>query len=426
MQILWLVKTVLPQAAAACGLAGASDVSGSWLTGQLSALRAHPELQLTVLCTDGRNSLSGSADGVSYRIVPGPEAFPALLAEVRPALVHIWGTEYDDAAAMADAAGALHLPVLFSLQGIMRDCAAHLCDGVPDEVRHSGAFWHLVDRAIPGELLDNMQQNFSALAEREAALLAKARAVTGRTDFDRAAAADLAPHARYYPCNETLRPPFYQGTLWHARDFGAGPVLFLPQGNYPLKNLHTVIRALPDVLAVYGDAQLMIAGWPPLDKGPLLRPLVDGLFPYKTYCRRLARELGVEGHIRYTGPLDAAAMRQAYLEADVFLLPSSCENSPNSLGEAMLLGVPCVVSNAGGIPSMLTNGAEGCIYGDALDAQALADTLLEVFALPDGGTALGQAARARALRTHDAAANADTLAAIYVDLTATQGKEVAL
>ena len=34
---------------------------------------------------------------------------------------------------------------------------------------------------------------------------------------------------------------------------------------------------------------------------------------------------------RYTGPLDAAAMRQAYLEADVFLLPSCCENSPNSL-----------------------------------------------------------------------------------------------
>ena len=50
MHILWLVRTTLPQAAAACGLAGASDVSGSWLTGQLAALRACPDLQLTVLC----------------------------------------------------------------------------------------------------------------------------------------------------------------------------------------------------------------------------------------------------------------------------------------------------------------------------------------------------------------------------------------
>lgn len=44
-----------------------------------------------------------------------------------------------------------------------------------------------------------------------------------------------------------------------ARDFAAAPVLLLPQGNYPLKNLHTVIKALPAVLAEYGDAELRIA-----------------------------------------------------------------------------------------------------------------------------------------------------------------------
>ena len=71
------------------------------------------------------------------------------------------------------------------------------------------------------------------------------------------------------------------------------------------------------------------------------------MFPYKLYCKRLAAQLGVTEHIRYTGPLDAAAMRQAYLEADVFLLPSGCENSPNSLGEAMLLGLPCVAKRRG-------------------------------------------------------------------------------
>lgn len=127
----------------------------------------------------------------------------------------------------------------------MRDCAAHLCDGVPDAYRHSGAVWHAIDRAVPGELLDNMQANFDALAAKEAALLHDARHVTGRTGFDRAACAALAPSARYYHCNETLRPLFYTGTLWHAREFAAAPVLFLPQGNYPLKNLHTVIKALP-------------------------------------------------------------------------------------------------------------------------------------------------------------------------------------
>lgn len=66
MHILWLVKTTLPQAAVACGLARASDVSGSWLTGQLAALRTHTDLHLTVLCV-GKADASGAADGVDYR-----------------------------------------------------------------------------------------------------------------------------------------------------------------------------------------------------------------------------------------------------------------------------------------------------------------------------------------------------------------------
>ena len=167
------------------------------------------------------------------------------------------------------------------------------------------------------------------------------------------------------------------------------------------------------MLAAYGDAQLVIAGWPPLDKGPLLRPVIDRMFPYKRYCKQLAAELGIAGHIRYTGPLDAAAMRQAYLEADVFLLPSCCENSPNSLGEAMLLGLPCVAAAVGGIPSMLENGREGLLYGDALDDKALADAALRILQSADGGMALGRAARARALQTHDAARNAEKLEQIY-------------
>ena len=103
MHILWLVRTTLPQAAAACGLAGASDVSGSWLTGQLAALQAHPALHLTVLCV-GKAEAAGRADGVDYRIVTGTAAFAPLLLQLRPDLVHIWGTEYDAAAAMAEAA----------------------------------------------------------------------------------------------------------------------------------------------------------------------------------------------------------------------------------------------------------------------------------------------------------------------------------
>ena len=415
MHVFWLVSMVLPQAALACGLDSASDVSGGWLTGQLTALQGRKDLQLTVACVDGRRrkALCGTRDDVTYHILPETGALPRLLREARPDLVHLWGTEYAAASALLEAAREQNIPALVGIQGVMQDCAAHLCDGVPEAYRHSTPLDRALDRLIPGAQLDKLQANFNALAQSEAALLGKARHVTGRTAFDRRAVAALAPGAHYYPCNETLRPLFYQGPLWHPRNFGRAPVLLLSQGNYPLKNLHTVLQALPAILVRWPDARLRIAGWPPLDKGPLLRPLVDRLFPYQRYCRRLAARLGVSGHIRYTGPLDAAAMRQAYLDADLFLLPSLSENSPNSLGEAMLLGLPCVASAAGGIPEMLTDGVEGRLYGAALDADALARSVTEVLTRPDGGAALGLAARTRALATHDPTTNAAALWGIY-------------
>ena len=47
----------------------------------------------------------------------------------------------------------------------------------------------------------------------------------------------------------------------------------------PAENLHTVIRALPAVRQQLPGATLHIAGWPPLDKCLLLRPIIDRMFP---------------------------------------------------------------------------------------------------------------------------------------------------
>lgn len=415
-RILWLVSMTLPAAAAACGLASGSDVSGGWLAGQLDALR--PTADLTVCSLDCRVSAqtAGSAGGVRYLLLPataGEADFTDLLRAGQPELVHIWGTEYTAALAMLNAANALSLPALVGIQGVMRDCAAHLCDGVPAQYLRSCALQRLIDRVVPGALLDKSQQRFDALARSEAALLAQARHVTGRTAFDMQAAAALAPRARYYPCNETLRPLFYGGALWQGHDGRDQPVLLLTQGNYPLKNLHTVLKAMPALLKRWPGLLLRVAGWPPLDKGPLLRPVIDWMFPYQTYCKRLIAGLGLAEHVRYTGPLGPDAMRQAYLDADLFILPSFSENSPNSLGEAMLLGMPCVAAAVGGIPSMAQDKTEALLYAPAGDGAALACAVSALLSDPARAAALGNAARARALRTHDPAANAAALSGIY-------------
>ena len=66
--------------------------------------------------------------------------------------------------------------------------------------------------------------------------------------------------------------------------------------------------------------------------------------------------------MQFTGSLREDQMIAEYLNAHLFICPSSIENSPNSLGEAQLLGVPVIASYVGGVPDMVTHGETGLLY----------------------------------------------------------------
>jgi len=51
-----------------------------------------------------------------------------------------------------------------------------------------------------------------------------------------------------------------------------------------------------------------------------------------------------------------------YLRSGLYVCCSANENSPNSLGEAMLLGMPCVAANVGGIPDLFHGETDGILY----------------------------------------------------------------
>ena len=100
------------------------------------------------------------------------------------------------------------------------------------------------------------------------------------------------------------------------------------------------------------------------------------------------------------------------LKADVFVLPSLHEGSPNALIEAMGIGMPCIASDVGGIKDLIENERNG-IRIPPQDSDALADALHRMLTEPDFASELGKNARATIQRKFNSAESIRKLEAVY-------------
>ncbi len=101
------------------------------------------------------------------------------------------------------------------------------------------------------------------------------------------------------------------------------------------------------------------------------------------------------------------------LTADVFVLPSLHESSPNALIEAMGIGMPCIASDVGGIVDLIENEKDG-IRVPPQDPGALASALRRVLTDPDFAGELGRNARATIQIKFDSAVSIRKLEEVYV------------
>ena len=129
----------------------------------------------------------------------------------------------------------------------------------------------------------------------------------------------------------------------------------------------------------------------------------------------LVRENHLDGKVSFLGKLDAEQMCGHFLKSHVFLSASLVENSPNSVGEAMLLGVPVVSSEVGGVTSLLEGEKEGLLYR-VEDIDKMAEQIIRIFS--DDGLALelSAAGKRRAGKTHDPRTNYERLLEIYHEI----------
>lgn len=329
-----------------------------------------------------------------------------ILEDFKPDIVHIFGTEFPHTLACLRA---YRRPArtLISIQGLVSSCAEAYMADLPTSVQRQITFRDFVKK----DSLKQQQMKFQkrGLYEKEAIRLTGH--IAGRTDFDREMTSNINPEAKYHLLNETMRSCFYRDR-W-KRNECIPYSIFLSQGDYPLKGFHYLLQAMPMVLAQYPEAQVFVAGNNILRNETWQDRLKRSA--YGKYLKKLIRDNHLKEKVTMLDSLDAEGMKEQFLKSHVFVCPSALENSPNSLGEAMLLGVPCVAADVGGVHNILMDGGDGLLY-PAGSVEGLAEKLIEIFSKESISQQYSQNARRHARETHDADQNYYKMIRIYEEI----------
>lgn len=413
MKVIWLCNVV---PGAVREKLGSTSGGGLWMDHVLSDLRKEG-LSLRILCR-GLEQASGSLDErTDFVVFPAGEdhayqpelepLFQQQLQQYQPDVIHIWGTEYGHTLAMVRAAKVCDMlpKIAVSIQGLCGPHTAHYAEGIPVEVQRSFTFRDFVRR-------DNIlmqQKKFAQRGEMERQALEQVAHVIGRTDWDRACTMQINPKAAYHFCNETLRDGFYSGRWQYAKC--RKRTIFASSCLYPIKGFHYLLEALAIVRRFYPDATVRVTGESFFAKSLSQKLRQES---YSLHMQRICEKNDLTSCVEFLGSLNEQQMKQAFLDANVFVLPSTTENSPNSLGEAMLLGVPCVAADVGGVRNMMADG-EGVVY-QSTAPYMLAQGIMNVFAMEDGAERMGAAASAHAAKTHDPETNRIRLLEIYREI----------
>jgi glycosyltransferase involved in cell wall biosynthesis len=85
--------------------------------------------------------------------------------------------------------------------------------------------------------------------------------------------------------------------------------------------------------------------------------------------------MGLTETVRFSGRIENAQIGDLYADADLLLNPSTADNMPISILEALASGVPVVTTSAGGIPDLVRDGHTALLVPvgdpDAMAAAAL-------------------------------------------------------
>lgn len=366
MKVLWLCNVIIPQVCSCLGIEQGN--SGGWMT-QLAEMLDHTDEIELGICAPlrqerhlteiswGHNSLFWGFQNMEWNPCKYDESlegvFDSIIKKFQPDIVHIFGTEFPHTLAMVRAFGNPNKTVIH-IQGLVSVIAKHYEAYLPDRVVRRKTFRDVVRQ----DGIVEQKRKFEERGKFEVEALKSVNHVMGRTDWDRACCKLINPDVTYHYVQEMMREEFYDGK-WRYENCEPYSV-FMSQGNYPIKGLHLALESIMLLKEKYPNVKLYVAGTNTVECVGCQQKLRRTY--YSKYLNQLIKKWKLEENIIFLGQLSAEQMKERFLLSNVFISPSSIENSPNSIGEAMLLGTPIVASDVGGVSSLIEHKKNGFLY----------------------------------------------------------------
>lgn len=390
--------------------------SGNWVSALIEALKIHAsqEIQLFVALFDtGVEVLSlDEIDGVTYARIPVKNAsttftkyrgiwfsqlqeyeekkiiYKTIVDKVRPDLIQLFGIEHDYISIL----GEIQIPAVIHLQGMR------------------GPYWLKAKSNRRYKVYKSLRKIISDVAyerkinwklSQEERIYPHIQYFFGRTDWDRYFAESVAPEAEYMYCQEIMRSLFYD-TSWSipgqnntsgisgasGRPIKGSFRIYSTLSGNPRKNVDILYRA--DILLRKYQPDFNVT-WK-----------IGGLTT-SSKMYKILRRSGLESdRVELLGRLNASEIIDHMRSSHLYVFPSSIDNSPNSLQEAMLLGMPVIATHAGGVSSLIEHNVTGMLIPEG-EPYALAGAVSELSRDRDKMIRLGKNARKVSLQRNDPA-----------------------
>jgi glycosyltransferase involved in cell wall biosynthesis len=315
-----------------------------------------------------------------------------VINDFKPDVIQIFGTEYPYGLIIPST----KVPVVIQLQGNLTICGLKWFAGISSLkiLRYTS-----LKTLVKAYGLWHLYYIFNKRAKRERELMRDCQHYIGRTDWDRRITNVFSKGRNYYHCDELLRNEFYLTEPWQYKP-SEKVILISTISAMAYKGLENIL----DTAVLLQNNLNLTFEWNVAG--------VTGNEEIVQIISKVRKCSFADFNITFLGSLQANDLIEKLKSAHFYIHPSHIENSPNSVCEAMMVGMPIVATFAGGTSSIVANGVEGILVQDG-DPYMMAGTISEFSKNTQQMISMASNARATAMARHNREKVAADMEEIY-------------